>query len=81
MCHFLILIKVFFFIDATIIELQKEVTKLLSSADELELMRNCKDEYEKADKENGRYLMTVVLKTFIIQCLVEVSNKAVCFLF
>ena len=43
-----------FFVDATIIELQKEVTKLLSSADELELMRNCKDEYEKANKENGR---------------------------
>lgn len=61
--------------------MQKEVTKLLSSADELEVMRNYKDEYEKADKENGRYLMTVVLKTFIVQCLVEVSNKAVCFLF
>lgn len=42
------------FIDATIIELRKEITKLMSSADELELMRHFRDQFEKADKENAR---------------------------
>jgi len=42
------------FIDATIIELRKEITKLMSTADELELMRHFRDDFEKADKENAR---------------------------
>ena len=42
-------------VDATIIGLRSEVTKLLSSAEELELMRRFKDEYERTDKENARY--------------------------
>ena len=42
------------FIDATIIDLRKEITKLMSIADELELMRHFKDDFEKTDKENAR---------------------------
>lgn len=42
------------FIDATIIELRKEITKLMSTTDELELMRHFRHDFEKADKENAR---------------------------
>ncbi|XP_020618809.1 myosin-15-like [Orbicella faveolata] len=42
--------------DATIIELRKEITKLMSTTDELELMRHFRHDFEKADKENARAL-------------------------
>ncbi|KAJ7376316.1 hypothetical protein OS493_035456 [Desmophyllum pertusum] len=55
--------------DATIIELRREVTKSLSSAAELEIMKHFKDEYEKADQENARLKQKVVeQQTFRQQC-------------
>jgi len=55
--------------DATIIELRKEITKLMSTADELELVRHFRDDFEKADKENARLKQKVVeLQTFRQQC-------------
>lgn len=55
--------------DSTIIGLRSEITKLLSNAEELELMRHFKDEYEKTDKENARLKQKVMeLQTFRQHC-------------
>ena len=44
----------FWFVDATIIGLRSEIAKLLSCADELEIMRHFKTEFEKTESENAR---------------------------
>lgn len=52
-----LLIKVlpyFWFVDATIIGLRSEIAKLLSCAEELEIMRHFKTEFEKTESENAR---------------------------
>lgn len=44
----------FWFVDATIIGLRSEIAKLLSCAEELEIMRHFKTEFEKTESENTR---------------------------
>lgn len=44
----------FWFVDATIIGLRSEIAKLLSCAEELEMMRHFKTEFEKTESENAR---------------------------
>jgi len=44
----------FWFVDATVIGLRSEIAKLLSCADELEIMRHFKTEFEKTESENAR---------------------------
>ena len=44
----------FWFVDATIIGLRSEIAKLLSCAEELEIMRHFKTEFEKTENENAR---------------------------
>ena len=44
----------FWFVDATIIGLRSEIAKLLSCAEELEIMRHFKTEFEKTESENAR---------------------------
>lgn len=44
----------FWFVDATIIGLRSEIAKLLSCAEELEIMRHFKNEFEKTESENAR---------------------------
>ena len=47
-------------IDANIIGLRSEITKLLSSVEELDHMRHLKEEYERVDKENVRYKLDLL---------------------
>ena len=44
----------FRFVDATIIGLRSEIAKLLSCAEELEIMSHFKSECEKTESENAR---------------------------
>jgi len=61
----------FFLADSTIIGLRSEITKLLSNAEELELMRHFKDEYEKTDKENARYSFSPIFQCQAVICCPE----------
>lgn len=55
--------------DANIIGLRSEITKLLSSVEELDHMRHLKEEYERVNKENVRLKQKVAeLQTFRQQC-------------
>ena len=49
-----VLLIYFWFVDATIIGLRSEIAKLLSCAEELEIMRHFKTEFEKTESENAR---------------------------